>query len=81
MTVKKEFFLTSSPLEIYSMTLGNLETLSRYVSQTSSSKMVEPIITIYKEAVSSYGFMEYHQIREFVLSALEPMQTKVVNFT
>jgi hypothetical protein len=36
MTLKKEFFLSSSPLEIYAITLGNLNTLAQYVAQTAA---------------------------------------------
>lgn len=80
MTIKKEFFLTSSPVEIYSITLGNLQTLQQYVKQTESASILEEVIEFYKEKASKYKFMEYQQLREYVLSALEPLQTKVVNF-
>ena len=29
---------------------------------------------------SALSFMQYHQLREYVLSVMEPYQTKVVNF-
>jgi hypothetical protein len=48
MTVKKEFYLTSSPLEIYSITLGNLQTLCQYVKQSQSANLLEEIIEVYK---------------------------------
>ncbi len=63
MTVKKEFFLTSSPLEIYSITLGNLQTLYQYVKEVASGGLLKEIIEHYEDTASKYRFMEYYQLR------------------
>ncbi len=34
----------------------------------------------YEVVASNYRYMEYYQLRQYVLSVLEPLQTKVVNF-
>ena len=57
MTIKKEFFLSSSPVEIYSITLGNLQTLQHYVKETQSATILEEVIEFYKEKASKFRFM------------------------
>jgi hypothetical protein len=37
-------------------------------------------LELFTASASKLSFMEYHQLREYVLSAMEPYQTKVVNF-
>lgn len=59
MTVKKEAFLLSSPLELYALTLGNLLTLSTYVDGTSAHALVINAADLFKSAASQYSFMQY----------------------
>ncbi len=80
MTLKKEFFLSSSPLELYSVTKGNLHTLSLNVEGTAAEKTVQTVLELFSKTAAGMSFMEYHQLREYVLSAMEVFQTKVVNF-
>jgi hypothetical protein len=80
MTLKKEFFLCSSPLELYAVTKGNLNTLSLNVEGTAAEKTVYTVLELFTKSAAGMSFMEYHQLREYVLSAMEPFQTKVVNF-
>lgn len=41
MTVKKEIFLTSSPLELYSLTVGNLKMLQHHCKGTNAETLVQ----------------------------------------
>jgi hypothetical protein len=39
------------------------------------------VIDLFTTAASVYRFIDYHQLREYILSAMEAYQTKVVNFS
>lgn len=80
MTLKKEFFLSSSPLELYAITKGNLKTLQDYVANTNAESTMKSAAEQFIALGDKMSFMEYHQMREYVLSAMEVYQTKVVNF-
>jgi len=41
MTVKKEIFMLSSPLELYSLTLDNLIILLQYVRKTQAENLLK----------------------------------------
>ena len=45
MSVKKETFCLSSPLELYSLTIGNLEVLKKYVKGGEGEKIVQTAIS------------------------------------
>lgn len=47
MTLKKEIFLTSSPLELFSLTLGNMRILQQYAKSTPSEDLLEDDIKIF----------------------------------
>jgi hypothetical protein len=47
MTLKKEVFLTSSPLELFSLTLGNMRILQQYAKSTPSEDLLEDDIKIF----------------------------------
>ena len=47
MTVKKELFLTSSPLELYSLTQGNLRLLQEYAKGTPSQSLLQNDLNIF----------------------------------
>jgi hypothetical protein len=38
------------------------------------------MLELFTKRAAGMSFMEYHQLREYVLSATEAFQTKVVNF-
>lgn len=52
MTVKKETFMLSSPLELFALTLGNLLTLSTYVDGTPAYSLVMNAIDLFKSSAS-----------------------------
>jgi hypothetical protein len=80
MTVKKELFLTSSPLELFPLTLGNLQTLQHYARGTDSEQLLEANIGLFRAAATSYSFLQYQELKEYLLTLLENYQTKVINF-
>ena len=49
MSVKKETFLLSSPLELYSLTIGNLEVLKKYVKGGEGQTSVDTAIKHLRE--------------------------------
>lgn len=57
MTLKKEFFLLSSPLELYSVTKGNLTTLSINVQKTTAEKTVENVVELFDKRAAGMSFM------------------------
>jgi len=59
MTVKKEFYLTSSPLELYSLTLGNLQTLASHTVGTDSAILLERSMEQFVSVAGKYSFMQY----------------------
>ncbi len=81
MTLKKETFLTSSPLELYSLTIGNLKILQLYTQGTQSQSLLDSTISIFSEGAQNYTFSQYTELKEYLLTLLESYQTKVINFT
>ena len=59
MTVKKEIFLLSSPLEIFSLTSGNLQILLDYTKNTEAEDSMGQILKNFRETGSTYRFMQY----------------------
>ena len=80
MMVKKELFLASSPLEIYTLTLGNMRTLQQYAKGTPSDDLLEVNINHFSQVATNYTFVEYLDLKDYLLTLLENYQTKVINF-
>lgn len=59
MTVKKELFLTSSPCELYALTLGNLRLLQQYARGTPAEALIQSNISKFTETAGGYTFREY----------------------
>lgn len=80
MTVKKEVFLTSSPLELFALTVGNLRMLHHHSRGAASEGLVKNAIEAFSSAAASYSYIQYLEIRDYLLTSLESYQTKVINF-
>ena len=80
MSVKKETFLLSSPLELYSLTIGNLEVLKKYVKGGEGQTSVDTAIKHLRDVADKLSFMQFLNLRNTLLSALEATQTKIINF-
>lgn len=79
LSVKKEIFLTSSPVELYSLTLGHLANLVKYM-EGNNVPYLEHAIGEFQKTAKKYSFIQYLEIKEYMLSELERYQTKIVNF-
>ena len=63
LSVKKEVFLVSSPLELYTITLSHLLSIAKYLEGADCSTTIGYAIDQFQKFASRYSFMQYLEIK------------------
>lgn len=81
MTFKRQIFLLSSPLELYTLTLTHLQdVVELQKNNKQATACVKECIDIFKREGEKLTFLHYLDLKEELLSMFESYRSKIVLF-
>lgn len=81
MTFKRQVFLLSSPLELYTLTVTHLQdVVDLQINNKQASGCVRECLEIFKREAEKLTFLHYLDLKEELLSMFESYRSKIVLF-